>query len=74
MYITYNYYMSQIHLNPQSVRILVTPIHKIILPTSLGFSDVIVLKNCPSVSSISNMSVSHMNTTAQLVTILIITC
>ena len=55
-------------LNPQSVRILTTPIHKIILPTSLAFSDVIVLKNCPSISSISNMSVSHMNTTAQLVT------
>ena len=48
-------------LNPQSVRILVTPIHKIILPTSLGFSDVIVLKNCPSISSISNMSGSHVN-------------
>ena len=47
---------------------------QIILPTSLGFSDVIVLKNCPSISSISNMSVSHMNTTAELVTILIITC
>ena len=64
----------KIHLNPHSVRILTTTIHKIILPTSLAFSDVIVLKNCPSMSSISNMSVSHMNTTAQLVTILIITC
>ena len=55
-------------LNPQSVRILDKLIHKIILPTSLGFSDVIVLKNCHSISSISNMSVSHINTTAKLVT------
>ena len=47
---------------------------QIILSTSLGFSDIIVLKNYPSISSISNMSVSHMNTTAELVTIFIITC